>query len=228
MQGFAAVTPEVQQELETTADAATGGDVITRPEFSKKGNLVRICGCTNTEFDFEPIEPDLMRQKSNSFLQGGAIPSTDGWSNLLWAWGQFIDHDLVATTEDKEPDDPSYDAVINRGGRSEIMTLHRLTVDEDGVCRSPVVVNSPQIDASMIYGSPGDEGYLMVCMLPFGLCKYNTSASDCVPACIIKHALLMHHRNLHRDRLRFDHKLKRLHTEHMYINKLCGHADCAS
>lgn len=67
----------------------------------------------------------------------------------------------MATLEDNKEGDPEYNAVINRGGRSEIMTLHRLTVEEDGVCRLPVVSQSPQVDASMIYGP--DEGYLNVC-----------------------------------------------------------------
>ena len=62
--------------------------------------------------------------------------------------------------EAAEPGDPTFEATIKKGRRSKIMKLHRLRTEPDGKCRSPIVVNSPQIDASQIYGS--DEEYLQV------------------------------------------------------------------
>ena len=79
-------------ELEPIADEATNGDIITLQKFSKKGNLVHVCGCTNPEYEFEPIDPNIMRAKSDAYLAGGSTHSADGWTNLVWSWGQFIDH----------------------------------------------------------------------------------------------------------------------------------------
>ena len=68
---------------------------IPPPMFTKQGNLLFACGCENNKFDFEIDGWEELRGKSDQFLKDGTAQSRRGWSNYLWAFGQFIDHDLV-------------------------------------------------------------------------------------------------------------------------------------
>lgn len=65
--------------------AKPDGVTLTRPELKKKGNLIRLCGCNDNQPDIDEI-----RGISNKWLAGGTKPSSHGFSNLVWAWGQFI------------------------------------------------------------------------------------------------------------------------------------------
>lgn len=77
------------------ADRVTDGTVITLQQFSKKGNLWHACGCYNEEFDFTMDDAQQFRSMSDRYVASGRYPNRFGWSNLLWSWGQFIDHDVV-------------------------------------------------------------------------------------------------------------------------------------
>ena len=62
--------------------------------FEPVGNLISLCGCANTELDFEPSTDDI-RTISDARMDSGNVPSSLGLKNLVWAWGQFLDHDIV-------------------------------------------------------------------------------------------------------------------------------------
>ena len=66
---------------------------IDQPTFDQTGNLLRLCGCTNDEFDFTPRYDDI-RSYSDRFMANGDTRHKKRLSNLVWAWGQFIDHDV--------------------------------------------------------------------------------------------------------------------------------------
>lgn len=61
------------------------GTTLTRPQLAKKGNLIRLCGCSDEQPEISEI-----RAISNKWLAGGTAPNSHGFSNLVWAWGQFI------------------------------------------------------------------------------------------------------------------------------------------
>ena len=83
-------------------------------------------------------------------------------SDLLWSWGQFIDHDMVLTKEGEEAanisvpkGDPGMDPTgTGRGfipfARSEGV------IDANGI-RQQVNEQTPLIDASMVYGATPEE-----------------------------------------------------------------------
>lgn len=61
------------------------------------------------------------------------------------------------TTVDADGE-PNYPITITSGGKSAVMTLHRLVAENKGKCRAPIVASDPRLDASMIYGN--SEAYL--------------------------------------------------------------------
>lgn len=68
--------------LPTDSNAAL---TLTRPDLPKKGNLVRLCECSSDQPEISSI-----RDLSNKWLAGGTAPTSYGFTNLVWSWGQFI------------------------------------------------------------------------------------------------------------------------------------------
>lgn len=67
--------------------------------------------------------------------------------------GQFIDHDVVATIEEGEEGDPTFDISLQNGATTATMSLHRATtVPGPGSCPVPHNVITPLIDAGVVYG----------------------------------------------------------------------------
>lgn len=62
------------------------GSSIGRPAATQKGNLVRMCGCTNSTVP----ETDDIRGISDQWAIGGNRVSSHGLTNLVWAWGTSI------------------------------------------------------------------------------------------------------------------------------------------
>lgn len=61
------------------------GTTIALPVPTSKGDLVRLCGCTN---ETEPKVDDI-RSISDTWASSGTRVSSHGFSNLLWAWGKI-------------------------------------------------------------------------------------------------------------------------------------------
>eukprot|EP00892_Ulva_mutabilis_P011638 jgi/Ulvmu1/8847/UM049_0029.1 len=156
------------------------GITLTRPQLKKKGNLIRLCDCS----DAQPALDDI-RGISNTWLAGGTAPSSHGFSNLVWAWGQFIDHDIVATVDG---DDSLHEADIitlsNDRGMTAKMRLHRLISDGPASCPSPVVVNTPHVDAGVVYGE--DAAFLRETLRLPDSCMLRTSGSNMLPITTVK------------------------------------------
>ena len=132
-------------------------------------------GSTNTEFrrvvesDYadgisEPAGEDRLsaREISNLvFDQQESLPNEQGFSNLLWQWGQFIDHDITATAGGEEdPFDisvPSGDIHFDPLGTGEQSISLTRTPAADGTGVESVRQQNNTItaflDGSMIYGS---------------------------------------------------------------------------
>ena len=154
---------------------------LERAEFESIGNLVRLCGCTNDEFEFDPENINDIRGFSNTFMADGTALSTRGFSNLVWAFGQFLDHILVATVEE-EGEGPEFEIVLTAPGeRPATMTLGRVVADEDPdtMCRMPRVTTIPLIDAGTVYGP--DEEFLQRTLRAPHSCRLRTSEGDFLP-----------------------------------------------
>jgi len=91
--------------------------------------------------------------------------SGNGLSDFVWAWGQFVDHELDLTGVQKDEtvnidvpcDDPIFENSQNQGTKFIIPFSRSLSVPETGTSKSnprqQPNANSSYIDASMIYGS---------------------------------------------------------------------------
>jgi hypothetical protein len=94
---------------------------------------------------------------SNNFSSGGDNAlSTVQWSDHIWSFGQFMDHDIVSTSESPEP---TFPVVISEGTQTATMLLRRLLVNPEAgnaTCRSPATFNTPLIDGGAIYGHDAD------------------------------------------------------------------------
>jgi peroxidase len=97
------------------------------------------------------------------FSQDEPIPDSRGLSNLIWVWGQFIDHDIVHSITNATA--PIY--------HLDNFNLTRVQ-SSDGEPRTTI---SPMIDAGTIYGD-----YLNILNLrDNNLCKFRTSIGNLLP-----------------------------------------------
>ncbi|GMG83907.1 hypothetical protein LNKW23_31210 [Paralimibaculum aggregatum] len=101
------------------------------------------------------------REISNAVVaQEDEIENSFGASDFLWAWGQFIDHDITLTeggdTEFAPIAVPEGDAVFAEGG---VIVFSRVTPEEgtgEDSLREYVNEVTAFLDASMIYGSDAE------------------------------------------------------------------------
>lgn len=103
------------------------------------------------------------REVSNSlFSQSGVLNDNFGLSDFVWAWGQFLDHDIGLTTDGEEPliiEVPAGDPHFDPFGTGEVVIpMHRNAIAPG----SGTGINNPRryvneitafIDGSGVYGS---------------------------------------------------------------------------
>jgi peroxidase len=83
------------------------------------------------------------------------IPNPQGLSGMMYAWGQFIDHDLNLTADSRTATPifitiPEGDPTFPDGG---FIPMNRAAADADG---QPINALSGWLDASMVYGSSAE------------------------------------------------------------------------
>jgi peroxidase len=91
--------------------------------------------------------------------QNASIPNGEGYTDFLWQWGQFIDHDMTLTFSQDPPEpfsipvpagDPYFDPEGTGGMTIELTRSQYLM---EGEVRQQMNSNTSFIDASMVYGS---------------------------------------------------------------------------
>lgn len=84
-----------QLPVKVTRQGNTAVTDLKRLKPEMQGYLFRACGCAEgTVFD-EGLDAAAMarlREVSNVFMSDGVVPSPHGLSNMVWAFGQFLDH----------------------------------------------------------------------------------------------------------------------------------------
>lgn len=113
------------------------------------------------------------------------VPSTPGFSNMFWLWGQFIDHDITETPIHVPLE--QFDIVVPTGDPwfdpdetgTQLISLDRSTFRTvDGV-RQQINAITAFLDASMVYGSDQPRALELRTMDGSGTLK--TSPGDLLP-----------------------------------------------
>jgi len=117
--------------------------------------------------------------------QSVTLPNDIGYSDFLWQWGQFIDHDLTMTfsVEPAQPfpipvpsGDPYFDPA---GTGTQMIALDRSEYAMIGGVREQLNSNTSYIDGSMVYGS--DAARAMELRALDGTGRLRTSPGDLLP-----------------------------------------------
>ena len=143
MAAMMAVIPTVLEPGGTITPADTAFAVPT--EGSAADFLQSVCPCFEGIPDFATTERDISNQ---FFKQNESIPDPRYLSTWAWAWGQFLDHDIVITKESTAPED-CYNISFNQDINIPVKRAQSQTT---GGCRESRTGLSPMIDASTVYG----------------------------------------------------------------------------
>lgn len=110
----------------------------------------------------DPTLPSA-REISNAVVrQDGDIRNSKGLSDLFWAWGQFLDHDmtLVPTDKNRRADIsvPRGDPAFDPQGRGDVtIPFERSQTTKGKGGGAPINSITGLIDGSMVYGSSKEE-----------------------------------------------------------------------
>eukprot|EP00892_Ulva_mutabilis_P005677 jgi/Ulvmu1/3481/UM160_0003.1 len=156
---------------ELSGDAVPLVDRLERQQLIPVGLLQRTCACAPSE----TVKVDDIRGISDEWVADGNAESTFGLSNMVWGFGQFLDHDLALTIEDE------LGATINVGAADadDPMQLHRAITFPSQGCPSTLNVHSPQIDAGPVYGT--DESYILDTLREPGTCRLRMTEGGFLP-----------------------------------------------
>eukprot|EP00892_Ulva_mutabilis_P005800 jgi/Ulvmu1/3592/UM017_0004.1 len=124
-------------------------DAAAAAEETSTGQAGSEAGAENTAA-LEPV--DDIRDISDEFCADGNAKSAAGLSNMVWSFGQFVDHDLALSLDNERSPTIAVETA------TDVMELHRFVTSNRRGCRNSLNVHTPIIDAGPIYGS--DEQYL--------------------------------------------------------------------
>lgn len=134
-------------------------------------NLPRLC--PQGDYHDDDLKVDNIRAISDRWAANGN-PSSNrhGFTNMMWAFGQFIDHDIVGTLEDT--DSP---AIEVPGVPGRVMNLRRAkTVGHN---RRPPSVHTSLIDGGAVYGE--DREYEKTILREPNSCRLRESIPGFLP-----------------------------------------------
>ena len=140
------------------------GNNVENPDWGRADTpLVRLAQAAYSDGLSSPAGADRPSARLVSNLvvaQPGRLPNGVGASDFLWAWGQFVDHDIDLTTTGAAgesfdipvpPGDPFFDPEAT-GAQTIPMSRSDFVVNADGV-RQQVNFITTFLDASTVYGS---------------------------------------------------------------------------
>lgn len=144
--------------LEFRSIDGSGNQNATSQMNVTNADYVRIGPANYQDGVFSLIEAPNARAISNAIVAGPNAVSPEGVSALLYAWGQFIDHDLDLTLTDNlthiDIMVPADDGVFTPGQK---ISMTRSVIDpvsgHDGVAAIQKNAVTGWLDASMVYGS---------------------------------------------------------------------------
>lgn len=158
------------------------GNNLTSPDFGAAGQaFIRLAPSNYADGLSEPGGVDRPNARDVSNLvgqQSGATTSQRGLTNMVWQWGQFIDHDIALT---ETTSDPLFIPTSPTDPLSPGIPLNRSEFDSStGVTTPRQQVNSATsyIDASMVYGSSLERANALRTMSGG---RMQTSAGDLLP-----------------------------------------------
>jgi len=136
-----------------------------------------------------PRESDLPspREVSNAlFAQAGSLLAPLGGTDMIWQWGQLLDHD-ISLTESASPEEPLYISVPAgdpffdpRGTGVATIAFNRSNYTVDGLgVRQQMNQITTWIDGSNVYGSDGGRAHEL--RTPDDTGRLKTSAGNLLP-----------------------------------------------
>lgn len=143
----------------------------------------------NTLAQRGPHNPNPRVISNAVFQQSASVPSKNNLSDFIWAWGQFLDHELdLTTTNNQEKADivvPDHDIVLCnlqlKGREFSIPFSRSAAIEDTGTSpsnpRLHANVNSSYIDGSVVYGSDMERASALRTFDGTGRLKTSTSES---------------------------------------------------
>eukprot|EP00892_Ulva_mutabilis_P004809 jgi/Ulvmu1/26/UM001_0027.1 len=116
---------------------------LERQDLIPVGAYIRTCDCTKVNTVFV----DDIRDISNEFCADGNAKSAAGLSNMVWGFGQFLDHDLALSIENE------HTPTIAVETETDVMDLHRAITSNRRGCKNTLNVHTPHVDAGPVYGT---------------------------------------------------------------------------